>query len=59
MRITVTVEDDVRAGINALRKDRGATKEIVNEALRWGLSRGMRSGRPKPSRARKAKVSNS
>lgn len=40
IRLTVNLDDDVRAEIDALRKERGATsKEIVNEALRLGQGR--------------------
>jgi hypothetical protein len=48
MRITGDLDDDVRAAIDALREQRGATfKEIVNEALRRGF--------PEQSAAREAK----
>ena len=40
MRITLTLDEDVAAVIARLRKTRGAsTKEIINEALREGLTR--------------------
>jgi hypothetical protein len=38
MRTTLTLDDDIAAQINRLRRDRNANlKEIVNEALRLGL----------------------
>jgi hypothetical protein len=38
MRTTLTLDDDVAAGIERLRRDRDASlKDIVNDALRRGL----------------------
>ena len=48
MRTTLTLDDDVAAALERLRKARDASlKEVINEALRRGL-RDM-GGRPKPS----------
>jgi len=39
MRTTLTIEDDVAAELERLRKSREASfKEVVNEALRLGLN---------------------
>jgi hypothetical protein len=54
MRTTLTIDDDVAAALERLRKTRDAgLKEIVNEALRRGL-RDMTtaSKRPEPFRTR-------
>lgn len=46
MRTTITLDDDVAAAIERLRKSRDASfKELVNEALRHGLKQ--MTGRPK------------
>jgi hypothetical protein len=46
MRTTLTLDDDVVAALERLRKTRGASlKELVNEALRRGLKD--MSARPK------------
>ncbi|HEX2162416.1 MAG TPA: CopG family transcriptional regulator [Thermoanaerobaculia bacterium] len=40
MRTTLTLDDDVAAAIERLRRQRGGShKELVNEALRAGLER--------------------
>lgn len=50
MRTTLTLDDDVAAVIERLRKARDANvKDIVNEALREGLKR-MEAPRPRPAR---------
>jgi Ribbon-helix-helix protein, copG family len=47
MRTTLTLDDDVAAQLEQLRKSRGAgLKDLVNEALRRGLKE--MNGRPKP-----------
>ncbi len=46
MRTTVTLDDDVAARLNILRKKR-PFKELVNEALRVGLDR-LEEGAGKP-----------
>jgi hypothetical protein len=46
MRTTLTLDDDVVAALERLRKTRGASlKDLVNEALRRGLTE--MSARPK------------
>jgi Arc/MetJ family transcription regulator len=46
MRTTLTIDDDVAAALERLRKTReDSLKELVNEALRRGLKE--MSGRPK------------
>ncbi len=50
MRTTLTIDDDVAAMLNQLRKQRKETlKRLVNEALRDGLARMMS---PRPGRRR-------
>jgi Ribbon-helix-helix protein, copG family len=52
MRTTLTLDDDVAAVIERLRRDRDANlKDIVNEALREGLKH-MTAPRQKPVRFR-------
>lgn len=55
MRTTLTLDDDVAAQIERLRRDRDANlKEIVNEALRRGLrdmAEPAKSGKPFQTRA--------
>lgn len=47
MRTTLTLDDDVAAAVERLRRDRGLTlKEVVNRALREGLVRLEEEGRP-------------
>ena len=47
MRTTLTLDDDVVAALERLRKTRGASlKDLVNEALRRGLKE--MNARPKP-----------
>ena len=47
MRTTLTIDDDVAATLERLRRDRDATlKDIINEALRRGLND--MTARPKP-----------
>jgi hypothetical protein len=47
MRTTLTLDDDVAAALDRLRKTRSARlKDLVNEALRRGLQE-MMSARPK------------
>lgn len=47
MRTTLTLDDDVAAALERLRKARDASlKEVINEALRRGLKD--MGGRPKP-----------
>jgi len=47
MRTTLTIDDDVAAMLEQLRKKRGAAlKNLINEALRRGLQEMAR--RPKP-----------
>ncbi len=47
MRTTLTLDDDVAAALDRLRKTRKASlKDLVNEVLRWGLKEMMRA-RPK------------
>ena len=54
MRTTLTLDDDVAAVIERLRRDRDANlKDIVNEALREGLKH-MTAPRRKPARFRTA-----
>ncbi len=46
MRTTLTLDDDVAALIERVRKRRGASlRDVVNDALREGLSRIERSAR--------------
>lgn len=52
MRTTLTLDDDVAAIIERLRRDRDANlRDIVNEALREGLKH-MTAPRQKPTRFR-------
>jgi hypothetical protein len=47
MRTTLTIDDDVAANLERLRKARNASlKELINEALRRGIKD--MSARPKP-----------
>jgi Ribbon-helix-helix protein, copG family len=47
MRTTLTIDDDVAAVLERLRKSRDASlKQLINEALRRGLKE--MGGRPKP-----------
>lgn len=47
MRTTLTIDDDVAAVLERLRKTRDASlKDVINEALRRGLKE--MSARPKP-----------
>jgi metal-responsive CopG/Arc/MetJ family transcriptional regulator len=51
MRTTLSIDDDVAAALERLRRTRDASlKELVNEALRRGLQE--MSGRPKRRRER-------
>lgn len=56
MRTTLTLEDDVAAQLEAMRRRRGASlKDVVNDALRAGLQQMEASGREpqrKPFRTR-------
>ncbi|MGA8428517.1 MAG: CopG family transcriptional regulator [Candidatus Sulfotelmatobacter sp.] len=55
MRTTLTVDDDVAAILERLRKDREVSlKELVNEALRRGL--GEMTSRPKPRRGSRTRT---
>jgi hypothetical protein len=47
MRTTLTIDDDVAATLERLRRDRDATlKDLINEALRRGLND--MTAQPKP-----------
>ena len=47
MRTTLTIDDDVAATLERLRRDHNATlKDLINEALRRGLND--MTARPKP-----------
>lgn len=51
MRTTLTIDDDVAAQIDELRRSRDASlKDVVNDALRQGLQQ-MSAGRKPPSKA--------
>ena len=54
MRTTLTIDDDVAAQIDELRRSRDASlKEVVNDALRQGLQQLSASRKaPKPFRTR-------
>jgi len=53
MRTTLSLDDDVAAALERLRKGRDASlKEVVNEALRQGLRQMDRKQRPSRFRTR-------
>lgn len=54
MRTTLTLDEDVAAALERLRKSRNASfKDLVNEALRQGLQRmAVPSARPEPFQTR-------
>ena len=53
MRTTLTLDDDVSAQIEQLRRSKGASlRDLVNEALRRGLREMTRSPKRKPFRVR-------
>jgi hypothetical protein len=52
MRTTLTLEDDVAALVEKLRRARGAPlKDVINEALRRGLAQ-MTAREPRPAQYR-------
>ena len=54
MRTTLTLDEDVAAALERLRKSRNASlKDLVNQALRQGLQRmAVPSARPEPFQTR-------
>ncbi len=57
MRTTVTLDDDVAAAIDRLRRERGVgVSEAVNELVRSGLSESGKPGRRRSFRQRTARL---
>jgi hypothetical protein len=50
MRTTLTIDADVAARLERLRRDGRPFKQLVNDALRAGLDAFEREGRPEPRR---------
>jgi hypothetical protein len=59
MRTTLSLDDDVAALLEQMRKTRGATfKQVVNDALREGLARLSSPAEPRPFRTRAVDLGN-
>ena len=55
MRTTLSLDDDVAAQLEALRRSKGRSlKELVNQALRLGLARMQGQGADRPEFRQKA-----